>query len=82
MSYTEDYIADLENQNEELKDKLAASQLSFRSYKAISQLVIENSSVVWENEHSEDRVMLVKAVFRVTAADFLAAKDYPEAKEL
>jgi cell division septum initiation protein DivIVA len=76
-----DYVKELEAQNEELKEKLAEAQMSFRSYKAIASLVSENCTVEWQGERV-NRTMCVKAVFRVTPKDVLAAKDYPEAKEL
>jgi hypothetical protein len=77
----DEYTKDLERQNEELKEKLAASQLSYKTYKYLITLVYENSKVEWEGDRSE-RKMIVRSTFRVTPKDVLVAKDYPDAKEL
>lgn len=74
------YISDLEKQNEELKEKLAASQLSNRSLKALVTFFEESSKVEWEDDMQP--VMVVRAAFRLTSQDVRVAEDLPEAKEL
>jgi len=77
----DDYTKQLEVQNEELKEKLAASQLSYKTYKHLITLLYESSKVEWDGSRS-DRIMIIKSSFIVTLQDALAAREYPEAKEL